>query len=319
MPPITEAQLFEAFGLDPKGSEGAQEQTPAESVAEDTGDTGVQEQELAEPAEDITEEEPMTDPEPETGREPETGKKPLTPEERRANAARRRQEEQQAAVDAAVRAEQARMNAQLEDVFRKAGLKNTVTGEPIRTMEEFQNWYSQFQTTQMEQELKKGKLTPEMIGQIVEQNPVVQQAKQVMEQARQSQLQQQETADRQRVETELAQIRKLNPDIREFGDILKMETAPQFREYIGRGYRAIDAYRLANMEAIGQAQARQAAQAAVSNLRGKEHLKAAGNGRGSGDVSVPPGQMRMFRALNPGKSDAEIIKYYNNHLKSKGG
>ena len=40
MPPITEAQLFEAFGLDPKGSEGAQEQTPAESVTDDPGDVG---------------------------------------------------------------------------------------------------------------------------------------------------------------------------------------------------------------------------------------------------------------------------------------
>lgn len=329
MPPITEAQLFEAFGLDPeKGAQGAQEQEPAEPVTGDDGSTGAQEQEVAEPAEvaagadgEEAEDEAEAPEEPEAGSsEPaEPEKKPLTPEQRRANAARRRQAEQQQAVDAAVNAERQRNATQLEEVFRLAGLKNTVTGEPIKTMEEFRSWHSQFQTSQMEQQLKKGQLTPEMLNQVVESNPVVQQAKQVLEQAQQAERTRLEAEDRRRIEAEIAQIGRLNPKIKTFGDILQMDTAPAFREYIGKGYSAIDAYRLANMDAIAEDRGRQAAQAELQRMRGKDHLKATGNGRGSGDVSVPPSQMRMFRALNPGKTDAEITKYYNKHIKNQGG
>lgn len=333
MPPITEAQLFEAFGLDPKGAKGANEQELAEPVTEDGADAGAQDQEFADPEESIDAQDTGTedpaepaaeadDPEePEDSGADQTGtdKKQLTPEERHANAARRRQAEQQAAVEAALNEERQKTAAQLEEIFAKAGLKNTVTGEPIKTMEEFRNWHSQFQTAQMQQQLKDGKLTPEMINQVVESNPVVQQAKQVIEQAQQAQQNQQAEADRARIDAEMAEIRKLNPAIKTFADILQMDTSPKFREYIGLGYRAIDAYKLANMDSISQDLGRQAAQAELGKLRGKNHLKATGNSRGGGDVSVPPSQMRMFRALNPGKSDAEIIKYYNKHIKNQGG
>lgn len=318
--PMTEEQLFKAFGLDPEqGAAGANDQELAETGAEDDGGAGGNDQEVAEPEEEITGNDGNGPEEPEEGTEPREEKQTLTPEQRRANAARRRQAEQQQAIDAAVEAERRRNEAQIADVFARAGLKNTVTGQPIKTMEEFLAWQNQYQAAQLEQQMRDGKLTPEMINTIVESNPVVQQAKQVLEKTHAAQASRAEAADKARIDAEIAEIRKLNPEIQGFGDILKMETAPKFREYIGLGYRAIDAYRLANMESIGQDIGRRAAQAEGQRLRGKDHLKAAGSSRGSGDVSVPPGQMRMFRALNPGKSDAEITKFYNQHIKKQGG
>lgn len=328
---ITEAKLFEAFGLQPTADAGAQVRETAEPGAElNTGtETGAQEQVVAEPAEDpVQEPDPQTEPaaEAEDPEEPEESgsgdpapsKKTLTPEERKANAARRRQAEQQAAIDAAVNAEKEKNAAQMADIFKKAGLKNTVTGEPITTLEQFNSWHSQFQAAQMEQALKKGQLTPEMMNQMISQNPVVQQAQQVIEQVQNQQAQQRQAAEDQRVMAEIAEINKLNPEIKEFGDILKMDTAPKFREYIGMGYRALDAYRLANFDSISESTARKATAAALNNMRGKDHLKATGNSRGGGDVSVPPSQMRLFRQMNPGKSDAEIIKFYNQYIKNGG-
>ena len=59
-------------------------------------------------------------------------------------AAQRRREEQKAAIDAAVQKareeEQQRSKAEMDDFFSKAGLKNTITGEPIRNIEEFRSW-----------------------------------------------------------------------------------------------------------------------------------------------------------------------------------
>ena len=319
---ITEEKLFEAFGLDPKGSKGEQVQEVAEPennpvTAQEEPESGAQAQELAAPAQEEPAQAPMAPEDPEQPEEPE--KKPLSTEERRANAARRRQLEQQQAVDAAVAAERQKNETMIKDILQRAGLKDSTTGEPITTLDQFNDWHKRFQTAQVQQALKKGQLTPEIMDQLIQQNPVVQQAQQVMQELEGAKAQQQAEADRARVEAEIAQIGKLNPDIQKFEDILKMDTAPKFREYIGLGYRAIDAYKLANMESISEERGRKAALATMNNLRGKDHLKAAAGGRGGGDVAVPPSQMRMFRALNPGKSDAEIVRYYNNHIKKQGG
>ena len=321
MPPITEEKLFEAFGLDPKGSKGAQVQEPAEpeaaEISQEEPETGAQEQMVAESAQEEPAQDPMEPEEPEQPEVPET--KPLSTEERRANAARRRQQEQQQLIDAAVAAERQKNENQIKDILLRSGLTDSATGEPITTIEQFNDWHKRFQTAQVQHALKKGQLTPEIMDQLIQQNPVVQQAQQVMQELEGAKAQQKAEADQARVDAEIAQISKLNPDIKKFEDILKMDTAPKFREYIGLGYRAIDAYKLANMDRISEDRGRKAALATMNNLRGKDHLKAAAGGRGGGDVAVPPSQMRMFRALNPGKSDAEIIRYYNNHIKNQGG
>lgn len=328
MPPITEAKLFEAFGLTPSTEQGAQEQEPAAPAAEVQNTEpveGAQEQEPAEPA--TVEVQPETDPTDSTaaaadqsakqGTEP--GKPPLSEEQRRINAARRRQQEQQTAINAAVAAEQAKHTAQLDELFSKAGLKNTFTGEPIKNMAEFQAWNKQFEDSRLQQELKAGKLTVEGLQQVVSQHPAIQQAQQLIDQQMAQQQAQQEAADKARIEGEIAEIGKMDPSIKGVADLLNMPTAAQFKEYVSKGYSFLDAFKLSNMESITAAKTQAVKQEAMNNARGKDHLKATGNARGSGAASVPPGQMAIFRQMMPGKSDAEIQKYYNNYLSRKGG
>ena len=335
MPPITEAKLFEAFGLDPSKAQGAQAQEPAAPGTEAAVTEPAQGERVQEPAgpaaEDVqtgtdagTEataaqaepEEP--DESSDIGTEPET--RTQTPEQRRANAARRRQQEQQAAVDQAVQeamqAERERQQRDMQDFFAKAGLKNTITGEPITSMEQFNAWNQQFSDAKLQQDLKAGKLTPEALATAIGNHPIMQQARQLMEQ---NQARQQTEAENARIHTDLEAIGKLNPQVKELKDILAMDTAPQFREYVGKGYSFLDAYKLANMEAMAEAKAERARNQAMQSSRGKDHLNATGNARGGGAASVPPEQMRLFRSLNPGKTDAEIQAFYNNYKSSQGG
>lgn len=333
MPPITEAKLFEAFGLDPTKAPGVQEQEPAAPAAEPTvtdTDEGARVQEPAAPAA-VTEEpetEPQTEPAaPEAadngddGAEP--GKQPLTPEQRKANAARRRAQEQQAAVDqavqAAVQAERERSAQAQKDFFAQAGLMDTFTGKPITSMEEFQSWKQRYDTEQAQKKLKEGQLTPEILNNLISNHPDVQQARQVVQQNQAAQVQQREAAEQTRINDQLAKISELNPEIKGLADILAMETAPQFREYVAKGYDFLDSYKLANMDALAEAKAERARNQALNNARGKEHLNATGNARGSGAASVPPDQMRLFRSLNPGATDAQIQAFYNKYKSSQGG
>lgn len=311
-PEITESSLMAAFGLADPG-QGAKEQEPAapaaEEAPEDTG-TGVQEQEPAAPADGSPE--PGAEPDPQTG-DGKPGTQPQTEEERRANAARRRQQEQKAAVDAAVKAERERLEAQQQQFFRDANLKNTFTGEPITNMDQFRAWKEAFDRKKTEQAMKSGKMTPEALDDAISRHPVVQKAQAVIDQAEQAAKQQREAADKARIDAELAEIRKLNPNITSVADLLKAPCAEAFRANVKKGMGLLDAYRLADFDNLTAQKADAARQQALNSSRGKDHLNPIGTGRGPGAVSVPPEQMRYFRSLMPGKSDAEIQAFYNKH------
>ena len=327
MPPVTEARLYEAFGLTPPEGQGAQEQEPAAPAAEETpADTnsGAQVQEVADPAEVTAPQAAEADPADDGGEQPEEPTQPtMSPEERRANAARRRQQEQQAAIEQAVanaiRAEQEKNNAALLDIFNRAGLTNPFTGKPIASLEEFNDWHKQNVDNQLQRDLKAGKLTQEGLNRLIEQHPAVKQAQQLVEQNAQSQRAQETAAAKARIDGELAEIGKLDPRIKGVEDLLNMPTAAQFKGYVDKGYSFLDAFKLANMESLAEAKAQRAREAAQVNNRGKAHLEATGNSRGAGAAPVPSGQMAMFRRMMPNATDAEIQKYYNNYLQRQGG
>lgn len=327
MPPITEAKLYEAFGLTPPEGQGAQEQetaAPAAEASQVETTQGAQEQEVAVPA--VEETEPAaTESADDDGQEPagEPEKQAMSQDERRANAARRRQQEQQAAIDKAVadaiRAEQGKTDAAIADIFVRAGLKNSFTGENITNMEQFNAWHQQAADAQLQRELKSGKLTAESLNQLIDQHPAVKQAQALVQQTAQAQKAQQAAADRAKIDGELAEIGKLNPEIKGVADLLNMPTAAQFKGYVDKGYSFLDAYKLANMDSMAEAKAQRAREAAQVNNRGKSHLESTGNSRGAGAAPVPSAQLALFRRLNPNATDAQIQKFYNNYLSRQGG
>lgn len=323
---ITEKKLYEAFGLEAPAEEPA---APAAEPSAAEANTGAQEQGVAAPAEaeaaSVTE--PNTEPPAEEAapEEPadeadsgtDAGKPTMTPEQRRENAARRRQQEQQTAIDnavaAALKAEKERQDAAMQDFFAKANLKDTFTGQPIKTLEEFQTWDQKYRASQLEAQLKAGKLTPEALEQAITAHPLMQQAQKIVQQQEASAKAQQEAADKARIDAEIAEIGKEDPSIQSLADLLKMPTAAQFREYVNKGYSFRDAYYLANRERIAQQQAEAAKQQAMRNASSKDHLKGNGHARGAGASPVPADEMALFRKFNPDATEAEIQAFYNNY------
>lgn len=243
----------------------------------------------------------------------------LTVEQRRANAARRRKQEQQAAIDAAVqRAVQAEREAQrnaLGEVFTAIGLKNTQTGAPIKTIEEFNAWKAAFDAEKLQKDLSAGKLTPEGLNAAISQHPAVKQAMEIVQRERAAAAAQTNEAAQARISAELQEIQKLDPNIKEVKDLLTMPNAKEFYEKVKAGYSFLDAYRTVNWGKIQSATAAAAAQQAATAARGKEHLTGPMGSRGAGTVNVPAEEMRFYRAMNPGATDAEIQAYYNKNLK----
>lgn len=334
MSEMTEAKIYEALGLEPPQADtGANVQEPAAPDQPQQTDTtpmeGAKAQEPAEPAEedgiDTSGTQSVAPPE-ETDPEGDSGAEqnvtPQTMEERRANAARRRQQEQQQAVDAAVAAarqeEQQKAAATLQELFEKAGMKNTITGDPIKTVEEFKAWQQQMRRAQLEKDLKAGKLTPEGLNQMIEEHPAVQKANEIQHQQEQQERQQAQAEARARIDNEIAEIGKLDPTIKTTGDLLKMPRAKEFYGYVQKGYSFLDSYRLAHFEEITQRNTEAARQQAQAAARSKEHLTVVGNARNTGAATVPGDQMQLYRMLNPGASEADIQKHFNNYQKRGG-
>lgn len=237
-------------------------------------------------------------------------------EERRKDAADRRRAEQQAAIDEAVRKalqeERGRAEEKMADFFKKAQLKNTFTGEDITTMEEFDTWEKAYSGARLQRELQEGKLTPEGLERAISENPMVRQAQELLRKQEETARAAEAAAAQARVEAELLEIQKLDPEVKSVEDLLHMPTARAFYELVQRGNSFLDAFRLANYDRLTARAAEAARQQAQNLSRSKEHLKATAQ-RGGGAVSVPPEELRLFREMNPGASEAEIQAYYNKY------
>jgi len=323
MAKLTEEKLFEAFGLGAKAQEVA---APAAKENPASADEGAQGQGLADPAAaDAPSNAPDAEPTVDTGMQEDPAetaadgagedKPPLTEAERRANAARRRQQEQQAAVDKAVadalKKEREQQAQSMTAFFAKAGLKNTYTGKPITSMEEYQAWEKQSAQVQLERELKAGKLTPEGLAQAIGEHPLMQQAQAIIDRDTAAEAAKQEAADQARIDAEIAKIHAIDPSINSPADFLNMPNYTEFKELVDKGYSFEHAHYLVNREKIETSRAEAARQQALSNTRGKEHLTGPVGSRGEGALTVPAKVMSLYRQLNPGMSDAQIIAHYN--------
>lgn len=326
MAEFTEQQVYEALGL------GEQEREPAEPAPmASEGPTGEQEREVAAPAQqERTPEEPprqeQVEPEQTAGEVEEAPQKverpPLTTEQRRQNAAMRRQQEEERrraeidrAVQDALQRERQSQEKALSAFFAQAGLKDSFTGETITNLDQFNTWNKKFEDAKLRRELKAGNLTPEGLSAAIDAHPVVQQAQRLIEQDTAAKQAREETAAREKLESELRQIHELDESISTLEDLTKAEYWPQLYDMTKRGYSVKDAHFLLNHEKLERAKLEAAKAQGMMSARGKEHMAPVGAARGGGSVSVPAAELEVFRQMMPNATDAQIQDYYNKYKK----
>lgn len=294
------------FGIDAGGNE----QEAAEPAQDETTQAqGAEAQEAAEPAGEETQE-------PAPGQESAEGGKERrerqTPEQNAAFAAARRKAE--AERDAAV--EKARTDAReearrtIDEAFRNSGLVNPYTKQPITSKAEYDAYRQRYDAERKASLLKKSGMSDAEFSAFIDGLPEVQQAKAAQRAAEQARRAAMETQAKLRTEEELKEIGKLDPNIRELRDLTTMETYPRFLELVRRGNTLLDAYRLANLDALTSGAAAATRQAAINAVQSKRHMGQTKE-RGAGALRVPEDVRAMYRALNPGTTDAEIQAHYN--------
>lgn len=340
------ADIYEALGLSmPEEGEKEQESVSAEPAAsENTEGEKEQESVNAEPADtenDLSEDggaddeseaetDADTDEKPEDGAEPESkqvekaekAEKPeQSAEERRKFAAARRRAELEQAAEKAAAAERAK----IAEIIK--GLQIPKPGEEsgfISDISELQSLSESREAQDFEQSFADGTLTHEQF-----QRAIISAVSKAIAPIRAEGTAGETEAGReaagdqgsgeapdskflQKVQAELAEIASYEPGVKTPLDLINLPKGEQIAEKIQQGYSYIDAYKSVYADTVAAKTAEAAAKRAAALQSSKGHLQKHG-ARGSGAVSVPKDQLKLFRELNPTATEAEILKYWNSY------
>lgn len=257
-------------------------------------DTGEEASEAAEPTEDETTEATETETDENPGAvEPE----PQSAEDNARYAAIRRRAEEDARRK--YESELGQMNQQIAAMCR--GITHPVTGQPITNVRDYVEALAIQQRQASEQELQEKGVDPSVINRMIETNPVVMQAQQVLESAKMAQA-------NSALQNDLAELSKIDPSIKSLDDLAALPTFPQMLDFIARyeGTSIIDAYKVFNYGNSTQT----ARQQAINQMRGKDHLSTQTGIAQSDDefVEVPAEIMARYKA--EGKTEKQIRSLY---------
>lgn len=301
--------------------EGEGEKAPeVTEPASDTGSEGGEEQEVAEPAgaegEDLNDT-GDSDPEQEEQEQEEQeaqNPKAQTAEARRAAAAKRREQER-AAYEAELTK---KFNERLAAAAKGIKLRGGNGTSDIVSLEDLEALAAATAQQKLERELGQGKLSRDSLEQAILNTPGVKEALDAAKASKASAAAAEQMANQSRYQADmavqLAEIRKIDPGIKSIDDVIRMETGPKFAEYVRRGVSPVEAFKLANHEAIVQKARSAGAQAQRNAAAGKSHMKPAAAG-GKAGVEITDAIRANYRRFLPNITDEQIARYEAN----KGG
>lgn len=202
----------------------------------------------------------------------------------------------------------AKADAQIARICQ--GHTHPITGKPITTLDEYEDALYQQERLAREAELQEKGIDPSFIEKVIEQSPLMRQAQAVIEQNKQIE------AER-KLQSEFAEIQKLDPTIKTMNDIPNMD---QIQNMVSSGMTLLNAFKVANFDVLVERKAAGAKQNAINQMKGKSHMSGVDSlANDSSDIEIPEAELRSLREVFPEKSMADLKKLYNKTLSKLGG
>ena len=211
-------------------------------------------------------------------------------------------------AEAEFKRKQAAIDAQFAERFKD--YKNPMTGQPIKTAQDYYDALSAQEQMQTRRTLAEKGIDPDIIEKAVNNNPAIKAANLVIAEQR---IQNVKTY----LDKQVAEVSKIDPDIHSVQDIEASDRYPQILAYVNNNrLSVVDAYRLVYADKLNEKKTAAVKQQAINNAKSQSHLKATESGTGSGDdlVNIPENQLAKWREFFPEKSDKELREIYNNSL-----
>jgi len=191
--------------------------------------------------------------------------------------------------------------------------KDPVTGKAISSAEEYLNAIQAQERKQMESKLKAAGVDTDILNRAIEANPVVQQARQVM-------LQNQQAEVNRMMEEDFKNIMSFDHSVQSTEDITKQDNFMEVIQYVQNhpGTRMSEAYKIVNFDRLMNNKSAASSQAAINQAKGKSHL---GNAPAAAaedkDVEIPASEMPRWRAMFEDATPKQLKEKYNRFLRSQ--
>lgn len=186
------------------------------------------------------------------------------------------------------------------------GLIDPKTQKLIVDAEGMQSYREALASKRMEQAAQSKGMTAEELSELVSLHPDVVAAKAAQEQIARQAAETERQAAETRLREDVAAIGKINPDIRSFGDLRKLDRFDAIYDKIQRGYSVVDAYMTEYRDALSDARVREAEQRVRNGNAGKSHMQRM-EARGDGGTEVPNDEVSLLSRLT-GKSPEDARK-----------
>ena len=181
------------------------------------------------------------------------------------------------------------INSEVKRLF--GSVVNPVTGKNIETMEDYLQACEHQQRETLNQQLTEKGIDPNLI----ENNQRAEVQKQLDE--------------------DIKAVTAMAPEIKSLEDLEKHASYASVLEYVNKGLRLPDAFKLANFDSISTRQTAAAKQAAINQARSKGHLETTTSVSDSSNLAdIPENEISKWREYFPGLSDEELKKKYNQTL-----
>ncbi len=291
------------FGV--SGDDGSAEVT---SEAQSTDVQGENAQELAGPDVsdiDLGEIEGDNSSKENTDSENQNGDTTQSKEENSKYAAARRQAEKER--DSEVAKAKSEAEAYILDSISRLSLVDA-SGNAVTTKEQFEAYIAGIEKDKRQNFLDRTGFSEDELQKFIDNLPEVRKAKEVSQSAELAKA-------KANVDEQIRQISQINPEIKSLSDLTALPTYKDIYDKVKKGYSITDAYFVVHKDDIISKNTASARQAALNAASSKGHLEAS-TSRGTGAETVPSDIASLYRELDPGISDAEIRKHYNNYLKN---
>lgn len=198
------------------------------------------------------------------------------------------------------------INGEVKRLF--GNVVNPVTGKNIESFEDYVQACDYQQRQTLNQALTDKGIDPGLIEQMVNNSPAIRQAQQILENNQKAEVQKQ-------LDDDLKAVTAMAPEIKTLQDLEKHESYAAVLEYVNKGLRIPDAFKLANYDSLSTRNTAAAKQAAINMTRSKAHLETTnGVSDSSNFADIPENELSTWKKYFPGLSDEELKKKYNQTL-----
>lgn len=196
-----------------------------------------------------------------------------------------------------------------ENAIASLGITDPESGKAIRTKADYDKFIARQNENALRDAARKIGMPEGELNDLVNNLPLVKQAQNAARQA-------EEAAAKIKIDKQIEEISKIDPSIKNIGDLMEMDTFPQFDKLIKMGHSFVEAYRYANIDKEARRTADKSRQATLNSINSKNHLMSTLSGTvGIASTTVPNDVKQMYRLLNPEATEAEISAHYAKTLK----